>query len=155
MIRGLAHEKIPAPHRVVVVPALLRRRQHEEESKLGHGDGVGIPDCGDGDLHRRRRFQVDVVAADSVPRDDLEPGRCPERLGAERQVAQDEAVSVRDFPAEPLFVVALHLADVQVGAACKNIESCLIDCIVYDYFRHGGSAACGRTRRPAERTGTR
>ena len=71
------------------------------------------------------------------------------------RVAQDEAVSVHDLAAQALLVVPLHGVDVQIGAACKNIESRLVDRIVYDYFRHGGSAADGRTRRPAERTGTR
>ena len=154
VVGGLAHEKIAATHRVVVMTGLLRRREHEIEGELGDRHGVGIAHRGNGNLPFGRDRQIDVVAADAVPRDDLEPGGRFEHLGPQRQVAQDEAVGIRNLPAQCLVVVPRHLADIQVGAAPQEIDACLVDRIVYDYLRHGCPAVCGRTPRSARLAST-
>ena len=133
MIGGFAHEKVAAPHRFVVVTALLGRRKHEEERELGDRDGVGIADRSDGDLQRRRLRQLDIVAADAVPRDHLEPGRCRESLGAERQIAQDEAVGVRNLAAQALLIVPAPTVQMSKSvrrarrsSPASSIASCMI-----------------------------
>ena len=105
VVGGLADEKLAAPHRLVVMACLLRRREHEVEGQLGDRHGVGIAHRGHRDLPRGRDLQVDVVATDAVPRDDLEPGRCFKHLGPQRQIAQDEAVGVRNLSAQRVVVV--------------------------------------------------
>ena len=93
------------------------RGEHQRDGELGRGDDVGGRRVDDHHAGLGGGLHVDVVEADTGPRDDLQPLRRRERLGVDlRRGPHQDRVDVGDRREQLATVRAVAVTDLEVRA---------------------------------------